>query len=462
MSVPARTGSASKGAASRQGAANGNGGRRLVIVESPAKARTIAGYLGKGYVVESSIGHIRDMPDKAAEIPTKYRKEPWARLGVNVDHGFEALYVVPADKKSQVSKLKHLLADADELLLATDEDREGEAIAWHLIEELKPKVPAHRMVFHEITPEAIAQAVANPRDLDRGLVDAYQTRRVLDRLYGYEVSPVLWKKVMPRLSAGRVQSVATRLIVARERERIAFRPAAYWDLEAVFTKIANGAAADDVSSFPARLVAVDGRRVAQGRDFAPTGELRNADLLYLSGTASTDAGQASPAGQIPPGVVHLLDAGELAGRLRDVPFSVKTVERKPYRRSPYAPFRTTTLQQEASRKLGFSAKYAMSVAQRLYENGHITYMRTDSITLSQTAINAARSQARELYGAEYVPDTPRVYTSKVKNAQEAHEAIRPAGDRFRTPQEAQRTGLRADELRLYDLIWKRTVACQMK
>jgi DNA topoisomerase I len=453
--VPARTGSAGRGAASKQRAANGNGRRRLVIVESPAKARTIAGYLGKGYVVESSIGHIRDMPDKAAEIPAKYRKEPWARLGVNVDHGFEALYVVPADKKSQVSKLKHLLADADELLLATDEDREGEAIAWHLLQELKPKVPAHRMVFHEITPEAIAQAVANPRDLDQGLVDAYQTRRVLDRLYGYEVSPVLWKKVMPRLSAGRVQSVATRLIVARERERIAFRPATYWDLEAVFTKIAAGDA-DDVSSFPARLVAVDGRRVAQGRDFAPTGELRNADLLYLSGAAS-DAG--SPAGQVPPGVVHLLDAGELAGRLGGVPFSVKSVERKPYRRSPYAPFRTTTLQQEASRKLGFSAKYTMSVAQRLYENGHITYMRTDSITLSQTAINAARTQARELYGAQYVPDAPRVYTSKVKNAQEAHEAIRPAGDRFRTPPQA---GLSGDELRLYELIWKRTVASQMK
>jgi DNA topoisomerase-1 len=454
--VPARTDSAGKGAAGRQGA-NGNGGRRLVIVESPAKARTIAGYLGKGYVVESSIGHIRDMPDKAAEIPAKYRKEPWARLGVNVDHGFEALYVVPADKKPQVSKLKHLLANADELLLATDEDREGEAIAWHLLEELKPKVPAHRMVFHEITPEAIAQAVANPRDLDRGLVDAYQTRRVLDRLYGYEVSPVLWKKVMPRLSAGRVQSVATRLVVARERERIAFRPAVYWDLEAIFTTIADDAAAvDDVSSFPARLVAVDGRRVAQGRDFAPTGELRNADLLYLSGRAS-DAG--SDTGQVPPGVVHLLGAGELAGRLDGAAFSVKSVERKPYRRSPYAPFRTTTLQQEASRKLGFSAKYTMSVAQRLYENGHITYMRTDSITLSQTAINAARAQARELYGAEYVPDAPRVYTSKVKNAQEAHEAIRPAGDRFRTP---ARAGLSGDELRMYELIWKRTVASQMK
>jgi DNA topoisomerase-1 len=454
--VPAKTGSASKGAVNRPGAASRNGGRRLVIVESPAKARTIAGYLGSGYVVESSIGHIRDMPDKAAEIPARYRDKPWARLGVNVDEGFEALYVVPSDKKPQVTKLKQLLAGADELLLATDEDREGEAIAWHLLEELKPKVPTHRMVFHEITPEAIAQAVANPRDLDSGLVDAYQTRRVLDRLYGYEVSPVLWKKVMPRLSAGRVQSVATRLVVARERERIAFRPAAYWDLEAVFTKADGSSAGDDAASFPARLVTVDGRRVAQGRDFAATGELRNAGLLYLSGTAT---GAASGTGQIPPGVVHQLDAGGLARRLDAVRFEVKTVERKPYRRSPYAPFRTTTLQQEASRKLGFSAKYTMSVAQRLYENGHITYMRTDSVILSQTAINAARAQARELYGTEYVPDQPRVYTGKVKNAQEAHEAIRPAGDRFRTP---PRSGLSGDELRLYELIWKRTVASQMK
>jgi DNA topoisomerase I len=431
---------AKKAAAARNGAASGVGaGRRLVIVESPAKARTIAGYLGQGYVVESSIGHIRDMPDKAAEIPEKYRKEPWARLGVNVDDGFEALYVVHADKKAQVSKLKSLLKDADELLLATDEDREGEAIAWHLLQELKPKVPTSRMVFHEITPEAIAQAVANPRELDQGLVDAYQTRRVLDRLYGYEVSPVLWKKVMPRLSAGRVQSVATRLVVARERERMAFRAARYWDLEAVFGTVgaATGAPDLNVASFPAGLVSVDGRRVAQGRDFAPTGELRSADVLHLDGE----------------------QAAALADRLEGADFSVKSVERKPYRRSPYAPFRTTTLQQEASRKLGFSAKYTMSVAQRLYENGHITYMRTDSIQLSQTAITAARRQARELYGAEYVPEAPRVYTSKVKNAQEAHEAIRPAGDSFRAPAQ---TGLSGDERRLYELVWKRTVASQMK
>src|SRR5580692_3926957 len=438
----ARSASRKNGAASRSGAGgNGeasHGGRRLVIVESPAKARTIAGYLGKDYVVESSIGHIRDMPDKAAEIPAKYRGEPWARLGVNVDADFEPLYVVNADKRQQVSKLKNLLKDADELLLATDEDREGEAIAWHLLEELKPKVPARRMVFHEITPEAIAQAVAHPREMDEGLVEAYQTRRVLDRLYGYEVSPVLWKKVMPQLSAGRVQSVAVRLVVDRERERIAFRTARYWDLEAVFAKVrAEAGDAADVSSFPAALVSVDGRRVAQGRDFSSVGELKAQDMLHLDGEA----------------------AAALADRLADTSFSVSSVERKPYRRSPYAPFRTTTLQQEASRKLGFSAKYTMSVAQRLYENGHITYMRTDSTILSQTAVDAARRQARELYGAEYVPDAPRVYASKVKNAQEAHEAIRPAGDSFRTPAQIRLSG---DELRLYELIWKRTVASQMK
>jgi DNA topoisomerase-1 len=456
-SVPARSKAAGKTAAASNGAdgqddarANGNGqGTRLVIVESPAKARTIAGYLGRGYVVESSIGHIRDMPDKAAEIPEKFRAQPWARLGVDVDDDFKALYVVPSDKKQQVSKLKSLLKDADELYLATDEDREGEAIAWHLTEELKPKVPTKRMVFHEITPEAIARAIANPTELNQGKVDAYQTRRVLDRLYGYEVSPVLWKKVMPRLSAGRVQSVATRLIVDREWERIKFRSASYWDLEAELATAEHGKERlpDSPTSFIATLISVDGRRVAQGRDFTSIGELRadpNAknQLLHLDGAG----------------------ASALADRLRgkDASFRVSSVERKPYRRSPYAPFRTTTLQQEASRKLGFSAKYTMSVAQRLYENGYITYMRTDSITLSQTAIDAARQQARELYGAEYVPDAPRTYTSKVKNAQEAHEAIRPAGDRFRTPQEAQRTGLKGDELRLYDLVWKRTVACQMK
>ena len=421
-------------------AARGGDGTRLVIVESPAKARTIAGYLGDGYVVESSVGHIRDMPDKAAEIPAKYRKEPWARLGVNVDDNFEALYVVPNDKRQQVAKLKDLLKGADELLLATDEDREGEAIAWHLLEELKPKVPYHRMVFHEITPEAIAQAVANPRELDQALVDAYQARRVLDRLYGYEVSPVLWKKVMPRLSAGRVQSVATRLVVDRERERIAFRAAQYWDLEAEFATMSDQADGAAPGSFGATLVSVDRRRVAQGRDFNSVGQLRSADVLHLDGAA----------------------AAALAGRLQNTAFQVRSVDRKPFKRSPYAPFRTTTLQQEASRKLGFSAKTTMSVAQRLYENGYITYMRTDSTTLSQTAIDAARRQARDLYGESYVPDAPRVYASKVKNAQEAHEAIRPAGDHFRTPDQVARDGLSRDEQRLYDLVWKRTVASQMK
>jgi DNA topoisomerase-1 len=430
------------GGGSKAKAANGDGhGTKLVIVESPSKARTIAGYLGRGYVVESSVGHIRDMPDRAAEIPARYRGEPWARLGVNVDDNFEALYVVHSDKRPQVSKLKALLKDADELLLATDEDREGEAIAWHLVQELKPKVPTHRMVFHEITPEAIARAIASPRDVDQGLVDAYQARRVLDRLYGYEVSPVLWKKVMPKLSAGRVQSVATRMVVDRERERIAFRAASYADLEAEFATAEHGRREDgEPTSFTANLVTVDGRRVAQGRDFTSSGELRSTDVLHLDAAA----------------------AAALAERLDGASFSVASVERKPYRRSPYAPFRTTTLQQEASRKLGFSAKHTMSVAQRLYENGYITYMRTDSVTLSQTAISAARRQAAELYGASYVPDAPRTYASKVKNAQEAHEAIRPAGDSFRTPAQVARDRLSSDERRLYELIWQRTVASQMK
>jgi DNA topoisomerase-1 len=408
-------------------------GIRLVIVESPAKAKTIAGYLGTGYVVESSIGHIRDLPERAADIPPKFKGEPWARLGVNVDHNFEPLYVVNADKRQQVAKLKKLLQDADELLLATDEDREGEAIAWHLQEVLKPKVPVHRMVFHEITADAIRAAARSPRELNIKLVDAQETRRILDRLYGYEISPVLWKKVMPKLSAGRVQSVATRLVVERERERIAFVPASYWDLAATF----DTGKPEQPSAFEATLVALDGKRVAQGRDFSAQGQIRSAEILHLDEAA----------------------ARGLAERLRERPFEVRSIERKPYKRSPYAPFRTTTLQQEASRKLGFSAKYTMQVAQKLYENGFITYMRTDSIQLSETAINAARSQAQTLYGADYIPDKPRVYKSKVKNAQEAHEAVRPSGDTFRTPGE---TGLKGDQFRLYELIWKRTVASQMK
>ncbi|MEV4225597.1 type I DNA topoisomerase [Streptomyces bobili] len=412
-----------------------HGGRRLVIVESPAKAKTIKGYLGPGYVVEASVGHIRDLPNGAAEVPEKYTGEV-RRLGVDVDNDFQPVYVVNADKRAQVKKLKDLLKDSDELFLATDEDREGEAIAWHLQEVLKPKVPVKRMVFHEITKAAIQAAVANPRELNQKLVDAQETRRILDRLYGYEVSPVLWKKVMPRLSAGRVQSVATRLVVERERERIAFRSAEYWDLTGTF---ATGRAGDasDPSSLVARLQTVDGRRVAQGRDFDSLGQIKSANTLHLD-----EAG-----------------ARALAAALDSTRFSVRSVESKPYRRSPYAPFRTTTLQQEASRKLGFGAKATMQVAQKLYENGFITYMRTDSTTLSETAITAARAQVTQLYGADYLPPQPRTYAGKVKNAQEAHEAIRPSGDRFRTPAE---TGLTGDQFRLYELIWKRTVASQMK
>ncbi|WP_405753387.1 type I DNA topoisomerase [Streptomyces sp. NBC_01411] len=411
-----------------------HGGRRLVIVESPAKAKTIKGYLGPGYVVEASVGHIRDLPNGAAEVPDKYTGEV-RRLGVDVDNDFQPIYVVNADKKAQVRKLKDLLAESDELFLATDEDREGEAIAWHLQEVLKPKVPVHRMVFHEITKEAIRAAVANPRELNKRMVDAQETRRILDRLYGYEVSPVLWKKVMPRLSAGRVQSVATRLVVERERERIAFRSAEYWDLTGTFSTGRQGDASDP-STLVARLNSVDGRRVAQGRDFNSTGQLKS-DVLHLDEA----------------------NARALAAALTDSAFAVRSVESKPYRRSPYAPFRTTTLQQEASRKLGFGAKSTMQVAQKLYENGFITYMRTDSTTLSDTAIGAARAQVTQLYGSGYLPDKPRTYAGKVKNAQEAHEAIRPSGDRFRTPAE---TGLSGDQFRLYELIWKRTVASQMK
>jgi DNA topoisomerase-1 len=404
-------------------------GRKLVIVESPAKAKTIAGYLGSDYVVESSIGHIRDLPQNASEVPAKYKDEKWARLGVNVDSEFEPIYVVDPRKRKVVSDLKAKLKDADELLLATDEDREGEAIAWHLVQELKPKVPVRRMVFHEITRPAIERALTETRDIDASLVDAQEARRVLDRLYGYEVSPVLWRKVMQGLSAGRVQSVATRLVVERERERWAFIAAGYWDILATL----------DPGNFTARLSAVDGARVAQGRDFGRDGALRTKDAVQL-----TEA-----------------DARGLAAALEGVDFRVASVEEKPYTRRPAPPFMTSTLQQEASRKLRLSSQQTMRVAQRLYENGYITYMRTDSTTLSESALTAARDQARELYGAESVPPKPRRYERKVKNAQEAHEAIRPAGDRFRTPDELGRE-LSGDELRLYDLIWKRTVASQME
>ncbi len=414
----------------------GGGGLSLVIVESPTKVASIASYLGDGYIVESSRGHVRDLPTGAAEVPAKYKGEKWARTGVDVEHDFEPLYVVNPDKKSTMRSLKDALAQADELLLATDDDREGEAIAWHLLQELKPKVPARRMVFREITPKAIAEAVANPRDLDTDLVDAQETRRILDRLYGYEVSPVLWKKVMPRLSAGRVQSVATRLVVERERERIAFRTASYWDLDAVLDA-GEGA---EPPQFPARLTRVGERRVAQGRDFDSHGQLLsrpNEVLVHLDETQTR----------------------ALAASLETAPFRVAGVDSKPYTRKPYAPFRTTTLQQEAGRKLGFTAQRTMSVAQDLYEGGYITYMRTDSSVLSDTAINAARAQVTQLFGSDYLPASPRVYASKVKNAQEAHEAVRPAGDTFRTPAQ---TGLRGDQFRLYELIWMRTIASQMK
>ncbi len=403
----------------------------LIIVESPAKARTIAQYLGGDYVVASSVGHIRDLPSKAADVPAKYKGEPWARLAVNVDNDFEPLYVVSKDKRDTVKELKRLVADASELYLATDEDREGESIAWHLFEVLKPKVPVRRMVFHEITPGAISDAINNPRDLDQRLVDAQEARRVLDRLYGYEVSPVLWRKVRPKLSAGRVQSVATRIVVERERERMAFTSASYWDLEGEFAK--------DADRFSATLVAVDGRRVATGKDFAADGSNKKNDTVTLDESAAIALAES-------------LDGAEA---------TVRSVEAKPYTRKPYAPFRTSTLQQEAGRKLRFSSARTMSAAQRLYENGFITYMRTDSTSLSETALDAARSQIVDMYGKDYLPDKARSYAKKVKGAQEAHEAIRPAGDTFRLPDEVA-GAVSSDEAKLYELIWKRTVASQMK
>nr|6PCM_A Chain A, DNA topoisomerase 1 [Mycolicibacterium smegmatis MC2 155]6PCM_B Chain B, DNA topoisomerase 1 [Mycolicibacterium smegmatis MC2 155] len=424
------------------GGDRGSGGtgnvRRLVIVESPTKARKIAGYLGSNYVVESSRGHIRDLPRNAADVPAKFKSEPWARLGVNVDQNFEPLYIVSPEKKSTVTELKGLLKDVDELYLATDGDREGEAIAWHLLETLKPRVPVKRMVFHEITEPAIRNAAENPRDLDIALVDAQETRRILDRLYGYEVSPVLWKKVAPKLSAGRVQSVATRIIVQRERERMAFHSASYWDVTAELDASVSDPSASP-PKFTAKLNTVDGRRVATGRDFDSLGQLKRPDEVLVLDEAS---------------------AGALASGLRGAQLAVTSVEQKPYTRRPYAPFMTSTLQQEAARKLRFSSERTMSIAQRLYENGYITYMRTDSTTLSESAINAARTQARQLYGEEYVHPSPRQYTRKVKNAQEAHEAIRPAGDVFQTPGQLH-SALDTDEFRLYELIWQRTVASQM-
>lgn len=427
--------------------AEGNDIKRLVIVESTTKAKKIAPYLGSNYIVEASVGHIRDLPRGAADVPPKYKKEPWARLGVNVDKNFTPLYVVSPDKKKKVADLKAKLKDVDELLLATDPDREGEAIAWHLLQTLKPKVPVRRMVFHEITKPAILAAAQNTRELDNNLVDAQETRRILDRLYGYEVSPVLWKKVMPRLSAGRVQSVATRVIVDRERKRMVFVPAEYWDLAAEFTAPASAGTAPQGSStstdggddrkFAGRLSRVNGKRVAAGRDFNDRGEL------------TSDAV-----------VVTKAQAEQLATQLQHVTLPVINVEEKPYTRKPSAPFMTSTLQQEAGRKLHYTSERTMRVAQRLYENGHITYMRTDSTTLSEQGLQAAWQQAIALFGKDHVADSPRRYDRKVKNSQEAHEAIRPAGEQFSTPAEL-RSQLDAEEYKLYELIWQRTIASQM-
>jgi DNA topoisomerase-1 len=408
------------------------GTKKLVIVESPAKAKTIGQYLGDGYEVQASVGHIRDLIEPK-NLPPELKKGSLGKFSVDVENDFEPYYVISDAKKKTVADLKKALAGADELYLATDEDREGEAIAWHLLQVLKPKVPVHRMVFHEITKDAIQAAKDNTRELDTALVDAQETRRILDRLYGYEVSPVLWRKVGPGLSAGRVQSAATRLVVDRERERLAFTAASYWDL------IAQLATTGDSQDFESRLVRVDGKRLAVGRDFDDKGQLKS-DAVTLDESAA--------------------QAIAVALRDSDVALTVTSVESKPYTRRPAAPFTTSTLQQEAARKLRFSARQTMSVAQSLYENGYITYMRTDSPTLSQQAINAARTQAAHLYGAETVPDKPRVYSGKNKSAQEAHEAIRPSGDTFRTPSELQST-LRGNDWKLYDLIWKRTVASQM-
>ncbi len=406
--------------------------KSLVIVESPTKARVISSFLGSDVAVESSMGHIRDLPRSAAEIPARAKGEDWARLGVNVEKDFEPLYVVPKERKERVKKLKQMLADADELFLATDEDREGESIAWHLTEILKPKVPVRRMVFHEITKPAIEEAFAHPKELDQRLVRAQEARRILDRLYGYEVSPVLWRKIQQGLSAGRVQSVAVRIVVERERERMAFTSAGYWSIEGTL------APAEDLdSTFPATLLQVDDQRVATGKDFGSDGKAKR-DVLVLDQDAATT----------------------LAERLLESRFEVASVEEKPYKRSPYPPFRTSTLQQEAGRKLRYSSSRTMSVAQRLYENGYITYMRTDSTSISEAAMASARSQITKLYGKEYLSPSPRVYKSKVKGAQEAHEAIRPSGDTFQTPEQvAAEVG--PDEGRLYDLIWRRTIASQM-
>jgi len=410
-------------------------GKALVIVESPAKARTISKFLDRNYIVESSIGHIRDLPSSAKEIPPKLKKEKWARLGIDIDNDFEPLYVVPPEKKKHVSKLKSLLADVDEIYLATDEDREGESISWHLCEVLKPKVPRRRLVFHEITREAITEALSNLRDIDDRLVEAQETRRLLDRLYGYGVSPVLWKKIKHGLSAGRVQSVAVRIIVERERHRRRFVTATYWDLVATFTPHSG-------PEFRASLTRLGDKRLPSGKDFdEKTGQLKAGiakDIVLLDEAAATD----------------------LRARLARAQWRAEKIERRPYTTRPAPPFTTSTLQQEANRKLGMTARRTMQAAQRLYENGYITYMRTDSVTLAEQAISRVRELVGDLYGSEYVPDEAKRYKTKVKNAQEAHEAIRPSTE-FHRPEELAGK-VKGDELRLYELVWKRTVACQMR
>lgn len=416
--------------------------RNLVIVESPAKAKTIGKYLGDDFTVAASVGHIRDLP-LPKELPADMKKGPYGRFAVNVEEGFEPYYVVNPDKKKTVSELKKLLKEADALYLATDEDREGEAIAWHLLEALKPKksLPVYRMVFHEITKEAIQKALTETRELDMPLVDAQETRRILDRLVGYELSPVLWRKVRRGTSAGRVQSVATRLVVDRERERMAFKAASYWDVTGEFITSELEDRSVDTPAFTAQLRTLDGQRVATGRDFTDAGELKKS--LRANVTVLTEESARL--------LIEALDGAKA---------TVGNLESKPYTRRPAAPFTTSSLQQEASRKLRMGARHTMSTAQRLYENGYITYMRTDSVVLSGEAIRASRAQIQEMYGAEYVPDRPRVYTNKSQGAQEAHEAIRPAGSNFRTPAQVSRQ-LSGDEFRLYELIWKRTVASQM-
>jgi len=405
--------------------------KSLVIVESPTKTKTIKKYLPKGYVVDSSMGHIRDLPSSAKEIPAKYKKEPWSNLGINVDDRYDPLYVVPASKKKVVKKLKDLLKDSDELILATDEDREGEAISWHLTELLNPKVPVKRMVFREITEDAIKKALDNFRDVDMNLVHAQETRRILDRLAGYTISPLLWKKIAPGLSAGRVQSVAVQFLVARERERMKFRSGTYFDLKATVSK------EKDSHKFNADLSHLNGKRLASGKDFDEnTGKLKKPDSVVLLDEKA---------------------AADLRDMLNEAEWKVSSIDVKTQKRNPSAPFITSTLQQEANRKFGFSARDTMSIAQKLYENGLITYMRTDSTTLSGQAINAARTAVEQQYGKEYLFERVRNF-GKSKGAQEAHEAIRPAGSSFVYPEKA---GLSGREFKLYDLIWKRTIATQM-